>query len=208
MKNILILICAVYLTGCAGGQTYNYQMSSMDIPVKASEQRTLILAVEDRRPYVLSGDKEPSFVGLQRGGFGEPWDVTTDSGKPLTEDMSVAIVKGLEDAGYTVVNVPANNDKVFLVKAASKNNASRIVILKVRDWKSDVFMGVTLHANLQLRVLDAEGKLLAGSSLEAMEKIAGGSWATEDDNSRALADEFSRRVRILFNEDEVRRALQ
>ena len=183
-------------------------MSSMDIPVKASEQRTLILAVEDRRPYVLSGDKEPSFVGLQRGGFGEPWDVTTDSGKPLTEDMSVAIVKGLEDAGYTVVNVPANNDKVFLVKAASKNNASRIVILKVRDWKSDVFMGVTLHANLQLKVLDAEGKLLAGSSIEAMEKIAGGSWATEDDNSRALADEFSRRVRILFNEDEVRRALQ
>jgi hypothetical protein len=208
VKSILIFLYVVFLTGCVVGQEYNYEMSSMNIPIEASEQKTLILAVEDRRPYVLSGEKEPSFVGLQRGGFGEPWDVTTASGKPMTEDMSVAIVKGLKDAGYTVVNVPGNNDDVYLVKAARKNNASRIVILKVFDWKSDVYTAVTLHSNLHLSVLDAEGKLLAGSSFRSMEKIAGGSWATGDDNSRALAYEFSRRVRNLFNEDEVSRALQ
>jgi hypothetical protein len=208
MKNIMILVFAVYLAGCAGGQSYHYETSSMDIPVQASVQKTLILAVEDWRSYVLSGDKEPSFVGLQRGGFGEPWDVSTASGKPMTEDMSVAIVKGLEDAGFAVVNVLAKSDEVYLVKAASKNNASRIVILKVRDWKSDVYMGVSLHSNLHLSVLDADGKLLAESSTESKEKIAAGSWATKDDNSRALADEFSRRVKNLFNDDEVRRALQ
>lgn len=208
MKKILILLCAVYLTGCVAGQKYNYEESSMDIPVKPSEQRTIILSVEDWRPYVLSGDKEPDFVGLQRGGFGEPWDVTTSSGRPMTEDMSAAIISGLKDAGYIVFNIPGKNEDSYLVKAANKNAASRIVVLKVRGWKSDVYMGITLNCELYLSVLDAEGNLLAESIVKSIEKIAGGSWATVDDNSRALAEEFSKRVRNLFNEEGVRKALQ
>ena len=96
----------------------------MDIPVKPSEQRTLILSVEDWRPYVLSHDKEPNFIGLQRGGYGEPWDVTTGSGKPMTEDMSAAIEKGLKDVGYNVVAVLGNKQDEYLVKTANKKGAS------------------------------------------------------------------------------------
>jgi hypothetical protein len=208
MKSILIILCAVCLTGCVAGHKYNYEASSMDIPVKPSEQRTLILSVEDWRPYVLSRDKEPNFIGLQRGGFGEPWDVTTTSGKPMTEDMSAAIVRGLKDAGYNIVNIPSNNENVYLVKVAGENSASRIVVLKVIDWKSDVYMGITLNCNLHLSVFDAEGNLLAESKVKFKKKIGGGSWATIDDNSRELAEEFAKRVRYLFNEHEVRRALQ
>lgn len=208
MRKILILFCTVCLAGCAGGQKYNYEASSMDMPVKPSEQRALILSVEDWRPYVLNGDKEPNFVGLQRGGFGEPWDVTTSSGRPMTEDMSAAIVSGLKDAGYVVFNIPGRNEDTYLIKAANKKSASRIVVLKVLGWKSDVYMGVTLNCDLHLSVLDAEGKLLAESNVKSKEKIAGGSWATGDDNSHALAEEFSKMVRSLFNEKGVRRALQ
>ncbi|MCW9056235.1 MAG: hypothetical protein OQK47_06395, partial [Gammaproteobacteria bacterium] len=81
-------------------------------------------------------------------------------------------------------------------------------MLKVLDWKSDVFMKVSLNCDLHLRVLDEKGNLLAESNVSAMEKIASGSWATADDNSRALANEFSKRVRILFKEERVSRALQ
>jgi hypothetical protein len=209
MRKLLIVVCVVFLSGClAAGHDYNYEQISMDIPIEATEQESLILAVEDWRPYVLSGDKKPSFVGLQRDGFGIPFDVTTSSGKPMTEIMSAAIENGLQEAGYTVVSVSGNNNSVFLVNAATKNNASRIVVLKVLDWKSDVMWGVTLHSNLDLSVFDAEGKLLAESSKESMGKIFQGSWASEDDNSRALADEFSKSVGELFDEDQVRRALQ
>lgn len=143
-----------------------------------------------------------------KGGYGIPFDVDTASGKPMTEIMSAAIENGLKEAGYTVVSVSGNNNHVYLVNAATKNNASRIVVLKVLDWKSDVMWGVTLHSNLDLSIFDAEGKLLAESSKESMGKISQGSWATEDDNSRALADEFSKSVRELFDVDQVRRALQ
>jgi hypothetical protein len=209
MRKILIILHVVFLTGClAAGHEYNYEQLSMDIPVEATEQESLILAVEDWRPYVLSGDKKSNFVGLQRDGFGVPFDVDTASGNPLTEIMSAAIENGLKDVGYTVVSVSGNNSGAYLVKAAAKNNASRIVVLKVLDWKSDVMYGVTLHSNLDLSVFDAEGKLLAESSKESMGKISQGSWATGDDNSRALAVEFSRSVSELFDEDQVRRALQ
>lgn len=209
LKDLLILglfIIAALMSGCAGWQTYNYEASLIDIPGKPPKQRTLILSVEDLRPFVLSGDKEPNFVGLQRGGFGEPWDVTTASGKPMTEDMSAAIAKGLKDDGYIVVNIQGKHE--YLVKSANKNGASRIVVLKVFDWKSDVYMGITLHCNLHLSVFDVEGKLLAESNVKSMDKISRGSWATRSSNSHAVAEEFAKRVRYLFNKDEVQRALQ
>lgn len=208
MKKSLILLFCVYLTGCVAGQEYNYEASSMDIPVKPSEKRVLILSVQDLRPYVLSGDKESNFVGLQRGGFGEPWGVTTASGDPMTEDMSEAIVSGLKDAGYNVFNTPGKNEVSYLTKTASKHDASRIVILKVFEWKSDVYMNVTLHCDLELNILDVEGKLLAKSSDKFIGSIAGGSWATTDKNSKAMTDEFTKRVRNLFTTDEVRKTLQ
>ena len=173
MKKLLILLSCMYLAGCVAGQEYNYEASSIDIPVKPSEKRTLILAVEDLRPYVLSGDKESNFVGLQRGGFGEPWGVTTTSGDPMTEDMSAAIVSGLKDAGYNVFNIPGKNEVSYLTKTASKHDASRIVMLKVFEWKSDVYINVTLHCDLELNILDVEGKLLAKRSEKFIVKIDG-----------------------------------
>lgn len=208
MKKILILLFTAFLAGCVGGQQYNYEASSMDIPGKPSEHTTLVLAVEDWRPYVLSGDKEPDFVGLQRGGFGEPWNVTTSSGNAMAEDMSAAIAKALKDDGYKVINIQGKNEVEYLVETAGKNGATRIVVLKVLEWKSDVYMGVTLHSNLHLNVYDADGELLADSSTQSVNKIAGGSWATGDDNSEAVAKEFASKVGSLFNEEEIRKALQ
>jgi hypothetical protein len=126
----------------------------------------------------------------------------------MTEDMSAAVAKGLKDAGYIVVAVPGNKQVEYLVRTADKNGASRIIVLKVIDWKSDVLIGITLNCNLHLSVFDAEGELLAESAVNFRKKIGGGSWATESENSHELAEEFAKRVRYLFNEHDVRRALK
>jgi hypothetical protein len=42
----------------------------------------LAVAVHDERSEVASGDKNPAFVGLLRGGYGNPMDVRTASGAP------------------------------------------------------------------------------------------------------------------------------
>lgn len=207
MKKYLLILVAVLLTGCAAGNKYSYQSSSMTLPIKPVDHNTLILSVEEFRPYVLNGDKDPNFVGLQRGGFGNPFDVTTSTGKPMTEDMSSAIVKGLIDIGYRVVNIQDKPGKVYLVSAAAKEGATRIVVLKVYDWKSDIYMSMNLHCDLRLSVFDASGKLLAENTMKFVREISGAHMSAAK-NSEAASDEFAKQIGYLFNKVEVRDALR
>ena len=96
MRNILILFFCVFLISCAAGNKYNYRAELTSLPLTTTAEKTLLLSLAERRPYVLSGDKTPNFVGLQRGGFGNPFDVTTASGKSLMDDMAVSLAASLE----------------------------------------------------------------------------------------------------------------
>ena len=212
MRKIFIIACVVCLSGCMQtGPQYNFEMISIDIPIKATGQELLVLVVEDFRPYVLSGNEKPSFLGITRDAIYFGYYVYNASGKPITEIMSAAIENGLKDVGFTVVSVSGNNNDIYLVNAATKNNASRIVVLKVLEWKIDVWAGVaTLHSNLNLSVFDAKGELLAESNNESMGNLSIDRWVPvlAVEISRAMADEFSKRIGDLFGEDQVRRALQ
>jgi hypothetical protein len=179
----------------------------MALPIKPVDHSTLILSVEDLRPYVLNGKKKPNFVGLQRGGYGNPFDVTTSTGKPMTEDMSAAITEGLRNVGYRVVNIQGKSDNVYLVNTAVQEGATRIVVLQVYDWKSDIYLGMTLHCDLRLTVLDANGELLAENTMNFVNEISGGHLGAEK-NSQVVADEFAKRIGYLFNKNEIRSELR
>lgn len=206
MKKIIWLFVVVLLSGCAVGNKYDYRSSSIDLPVKSTEHNDLVFSAEDARPYVLQGKKNPNFVGLQRGGFGNPFDVTTASGKPLAEDMSVAITNALKDSGYQVLNVEGTTDFDFLVNSATKNGATRIVTLKVREWKSDIFMSITLHCDLELKVFNTNGEMLANSNMTFVEEI-GGAQIGGAKNSEEVAREFAKRIGYLFNKNDIRSVL-
>jgi len=206
MNKLIWLFVAILLSGCAAGNKYDYRSSSITLPLKAADHRELVLSVEDARPYVVAGNKTPNFVGLQRGGFGNPFDVTTASGRPLTEDMSIAITRALTTSGYKVLTVNEKSDKSFLVKTATDQGATRIVTLKVNEWKSDIFMGITVHCDIELKIYDVNGELLAASDMKFDEEI-GGAQIGASKNSRIVADEFAKRIGYLFNRSEVRSVL-
>ena len=207
MKKAFILFLILFISGCAVGNKYNYRASSIALPVKAIDEQTLVFSVNDLRPYVLSGENDPSFVGVQRGGFGNPFNVTTATGQAMTADMSAAITEALTDAGYRVVAVEDKTDKSSLVAIATDKSADRIIVLEVHDWKSDIYTGIKLHCDLRLDVLDASGALLAENSMRFEEEIAGAQ-LTGSKNSEILADEFAKRIGYLFNKEEIRKALR
>lgn len=208
MKKIcLILVVFSSFIGCAMGNKYDYQSSNIALPVKPITNTTLILSVEDLRPYVLDGQKAPNFVGVQRGGYGNPFDVTTLSGKSMTEDMTMAITAGLTKVGYRVKNVQGKPDNVYLIKIAAETGASRIVVLKVYEWKSDIYMGIGLHCDILLNVFDANLKLLAESNMKFAEGI-GGVQIGAARNSQIITDEFAKRIGYLFNKAEIRKSLE
>ena len=68
---LFLPVVAVLLTGCAIGNRYAYQ--SVVANPQLSGTTAVGVATHDQREYVRSGSKDPQFVGLQRGGYGNPF---------------------------------------------------------------------------------------------------------------------------------------
>jgi len=203
----LALICMLFVvTGCAVGNKYDYHTRAISLPVKSEMHKKVIFDVEDLRPYVQSEKKKPNFVGLQRGGFGNPFDVTTASGNPLAMDMKESVTRALNDSGYDVVSVNKEFDKKSLDDIALQNNVARVIILTINEWKSDVYMNITLYCDLVLSIYNDSGSLLIKNDMKFEEAI-GGAQISASKNSDTVSSEFGRRIGYLFNKKEVRDAL-
>ena len=164
------------------------------------------LSVLDRRPYILDGDKDPDFVGLQRGGFGNPFKVTTESGRPLAEDMTESLRRGLSAGGFAVTVLTLAGDAPDAVRAAAASaGVYRVVLLNVNNWKTDVYMDISLHYDLLLRVFDRSGAVISESKLSGIEEIAGAGF--EGKNSASAAQAFERKIGYLFNVPDIKAAL-
>lgn len=81
---LLILPFLAVLAGCA----IKYDYVGLTAELRYAGTATVGAAGHDERAYVLFGEKGPDFVGLARGGFGNPFLRATLSGRPLADDMS------------------------------------------------------------------------------------------------------------------------
>jgi len=194
------------LAACATGNRYDYQSEAVVLPLKADKPMGVVLYIEDLRPYVKSGEKSADFVGLQRGGFGNPFEVTTTSGRPMAEDMQASVAAGLRNSGYDVSVTGAESDLAALTVTARQHEAMRILWLRVREWKSDIYMGIRLDYDLNLKVYDVDGTLLAENTMQGSGPV-GGMKLSQGRNSQHMAQEFSKRIGYLFNDPSVRGAL-
>jgi hypothetical protein len=202
---IRLLGISMLVTGCAVGNQYDYR--SANLPMSVEGKAKLGVSVEESRPYVVDGSKAADFVGLQRGGFGNPFNVTTESGKPLADDMKHTLVKSLSARGFNVVSLDVGNgDLKSIAGAAEKNGLMRVAILDVKEWKSDAMMKLTMHHNLVLSIYDETGGLLAEARSARTSAI--GSARLESDNAAAVRGEFERVVGGLFEDGAVKAALQ
>jgi hypothetical protein len=188
LARVFTLAALFALAGCAVGNRYDYAGSITALPVTGTGN--LALNVVDARPYVLSGDKTPDFIGLQRGGFGNPFDVRTASGRPLADEMRDAIANALRKQGYTVVGI--------------KDAAPRRMELKVLEWKSDAMMHFSIAYDLALNVYDGQGTLLAASTNKG-ESVQNAGF--ESQNAGNAARVFEMQFTALLRDESVRKAL-
>jgi hypothetical protein len=104
------------------------------------------------------------FVGLQRGGFGNPFDVTTASGKPLAEDVALSLERSLEARGYVIE----------VISDLSQATARRVIVLRMVEWKTDIYAQITLHFDLVIQVRNEAGEVVAEKEVKGEEPIGGG----------------------------------
>lgn len=155
-----LLACATLLGGCVVGQSLPAEYQAPPAAVAAGRAKVAVV-VADERTYVKSGDKPPYFIGQYRGGFGNPWDVTTKDKAPLANLLERDLVNEIKSLGYVVV---------------PRADASRVLDVSIADWKFDGMVNGKFWYELHERVMGADGSQLASSNVMDSQVIEGSVW--------------------------------
>ena len=200
---MLFLAC-----GCAVGNKHNY--ADVVAEVQASGSSSVSVATHDQRPYVVSGEKLPQFVGLQRGGFGNPFNVSTLGDKPLADDITRDIAASLEKKGFhaiPVIVLPTDSGEAVLQK--SKNAAAdRGIIVTLLEWKTDTYSNVALLYDVNMSVYGKDGQQLAQKNIKGRDNLGGSSWNPPAHAKKAVPVALRQKLEKLLNSPEISKALQ
>jgi len=212
MRRLCVLCLALGLAGsliggCAVGNRYGFAGVVAD--VQASGTASVVVATQDLREAVVAGKKTPDFVGLQRGGYGNPFDVTTESGKPLADVVSDAVCASLAQKGFKPLSIiVATTHTPEQIRTGILNQKPQLgLMLYVMDWKSDTFANVGLTYELQLYVIDGAGNQIAQSTVSGDEDLGGSAWNPPKHARKAVPEAFRDALERLLNHDAVRAAL-
>jgi hypothetical protein len=159
--------------GCAAGTTAVYTPANASIQYAGSG--SVAVGVKDFRPEVVSGRRKDTFVGLQRSLYGVPFAVQTQSGRPFAQDLTDMIVNGLRSEGVQVqgVRFSSSESRDEAVAALQATGAPRLLLFELAEWYGDTYFETTLHYDLTLTVLDAQGRELGRSAAIGDDDIGG-----------------------------------
>ncbi|MFS2158881.1 hypothetical protein ACCD10_16200 [Pseudomonas sp. Pseusp122] len=160
LRAVLILCAFATLGGCAFGQKIDYRQATTAL--SAHTATPIMVNVIDQRPYVISGSKKPIYVGTLRALYYNPFNINTLTGQPLSSDLAEAVRASLERSSI--------NAKVVF-SALSAEPGQKLLVLKVREWKSDAYMRVRFDYDITASVIDGAGRELATKSAKSTGQI-------------------------------------
>jgi hypothetical protein len=204
----IVLGGCLFLGACAIGNKHQY--SGVPPEATLASKRSVAVGVLDQRDYVLDGSKTPAFVGLSRGGFGNPFDVTTASDKPLAEDFRDTIVDVFRRNGIVVreLALAASRDEATARTALLKIGQERVLLVALREWKSDTYTNTTLQYNVEMTVYDVGGKMLASKRIQGNDNLGGDALNPPGHARQAVPVAYRKKIDELLNSADIRSALQ
>jgi ABC-type glycerol-3-phosphate transport system substrate-binding protein len=208
MRRIVIAIAAaVLVSGCAVGVKHDYNIANVELTTQTTE--SIAVAVHDQRPYIVSGKKTEDFVGLSRGGFGNPFDVTTKSGMPLAKDMAETIVANFQKKGIDAkeVWVVPTDDEQTALETLIAANKSRSILITLREWKADTYAATRLIYDIAVKVFSGSGEELARHDLLGEDDLGSGGIDTPAHSRKVIPIAFKEKMEALFGDPGVRAAL-
>jgi hypothetical protein len=177
MLKKIVLLCllipvpalAVFL---AVGKKVNYLQT--DAKLAYAGHGSVVVLTRDERPYVLDGHKTRDFVGLLRGGYGNPFDVLNETGHPLADDVSASIASSLKTAGFTAsVDVPAAAETAEqAVARVAAQSPDHVVVVRLLNLKTDGYAHINWFVEANVSVYDRSGALV-GTIDSKLEKPIG-----------------------------------
>ncbi len=203
-----MIIISPLAIGCAVGNRHRYD--GVTVRVNVSGNRTLAAATHDQREYVRTGDKSPTFVGLQRGGYGNPFNVSTASDHALATDMTNSILASLAAKGFrtTAVIVTPDASEEKALEKLRETSAERLLLLTLLEWKTDTFNNTALSYDVSLKVFDQNGSELARKTIQGRDHLGGSFWNPPSHAKKVVPSAFAQKLEILFSDPEIERSLR
>jgi hypothetical protein len=198
IKRFTLFVFVFFICGC-----HSVSFNKLNLERVETNQR-ISVAVLDHRLYIVDQDKDPSFVGLMRGGFGNPFNLKTDSGKSLSEELANVLARSVN--GSPVATNFTDSEKSIVDRFDNVNN-DRLVVLELWEWKIDSMIDAWFYVDAQLTVFNKEGSKIASTKIVDKKDYDGSFWFTyskAQENYLKATKEYSEK---LLNNNEVRKVL-
>lgn len=156
----LLLMVLIMGSGCAVGQKIDLNHISEPV-TKVENPLTVAVSVQDLRPYITNGDKELSFIGIYRAGFGNTWDVRTKDKVAFAEIVKKDLIQSLRQAGFTVQD----------------SGAERTVDIGILDYNFDCYINCRAWHKFSVTVRDAHGAVVASTEIMDENTVQGSAWS-------------------------------
>lgn len=202
----LILVSAVFvLNGCAVGQKFDYAATIINLE-SLTPVHSAAVAVLDQRDYIKNRDKAESFVGLSRGGYGNPFNVRTASGMPLASEMATAVVASLKTIGIhaQALTVRPADGSSPARQALVQAGLDRAMLFTLVEWRTDTMMRTGLDYDVTLEVFDRTGKNLAHKQLSGTD-VSGASILSAEKDAQKW---FAAKVTEMFQDEAIANSLR
>jgi len=203
----LVVLLAFISAGCAVGNKHSYSVARPELAPQGT--RAVAVAAQDARSYVVSGEKTPDYVGTQRGGFGNPFNVLTQSGKPLAEDLASTVSESLARKGFKSTTVKVSVSGTPNIRAlAGEAKSERVALVLIQEWKSDTYQNTSLSYDVTVQVYDAAGKKLAENRISGRDDLGGSAWNPPSHARSAIPAAYKKKLEDLFSADAVVKSLR
>lgn len=159
LRPLLLFALVWLLAGCVAGQSI-HMSHQPSTTVTAPLGITVQVVSQDRRPFVVNGDKPSNYIGHYRATFGNTWDVTTHNKRPLADNLRDDVARDLTALGFNIV----------------PRDGQRTLQIDIEQWNFDTYMNGRMWYQLRLTVTGADGQQLAQSVIEDTIVIEGSIW--------------------------------
>jgi hypothetical protein len=201
-------VITILAYGCAAGN--KYQFAGVTANVQASNKIYVAVASLDQRLTVLSGESPEDYVGMQRAGFGNPFNVTTDSGLPFADAVSQSICQSLKQKGFDAksVLIKLGTPGKAALKELLAKQAERSIFVNIIQWESDTYTNIGLTYDLALTVFDEDGSAVAQSIAKDTTTIPGSFVNPPEAARKKIPVAFKDMIEGLLNDPQIKKALQ
>lgn len=207
-RGLTLAVSLLWCAGCVTDLRYNYHEVVPDFNATGSGQ--LAVATYDQRPYILSGQYGPQFVGLATSGYVTSTAVRTQSARPLAEDISRVVCNALQHKGFRCAPVLVSpTERLEDVQQKVRWAADTLaLLLTLHEWKSETTVSTVLMYHVTLQVLDTNGVVVANASTTGQETLGTHLFDPVRVAQAAIPQAFQQKLEALLNHPLVVATLQ